>query len=184
MTVDDGHDSAWEYHQNNVAKRARYPSKEHLKDAIVNWAMQTNREFKTTVSSPRFLTVECMDMNCPGRVHGYVPKWRETWIVSDVANHTCQLPCLPKDHRNLRSPLLARLLYSELVQMQAMRVKSIQIKVKTRFKYDISYGKAWRTRNKALEMRFGTFYDGYDCVVRLLETLKERNPGSYLNIQD
>ena len=67
---------------------------------------------------------------------------------------------------------------------QAMRVKSIQIKVKTRFKYEISYGKAWRTRNKALEMRFGTFYDGYDCVVRLLETLKERNPGTFINIED
>ena len=146
--------------------------------------MQTKREFKTKVSTPNKLTMECMDISCPGRVHAYVPKWGETWIVSDVANHTCQLPCIPQDHRNLRSPLLARLLYSELVQMQAMRVKSIQIKVKTRYKYDISYGKAWRTRNKALEMRFGTFYDGYDCVVRLLETLKERNPGTYINIQD
>ena len=184
MTVNDGHDSAWEYHQNNVAKNARYPSKRHLQDAIVNWAMQTKREFKTTVSSPKFLTMECMDINCPGRVHGYQPKWDTTWLVSDVVNHTCRITSVPQEHRNLSSPLLARLLYTELVECEAMRIKSIQIKVKGRFKYNISYGKAWRTKQKALEMRFGTFADGYDCAVRLLETLKARNPGTYVNIED
>src|SRR3954454_4622007 len=70
------------------------------------------REFKTKVSSPRFLTMECMDINCPARVHAYVPRWTDIWVVSDVANHTCQLECISKDHKNLRSPLLARLMYS------------------------------------------------------------------------
>jgi hypothetical protein len=39
MTVNDGHDSAWQYHQNNIAKRAIYPDKKHLQDAIISWAM-------------------------------------------------------------------------------------------------------------------------------------------------
>ena len=35
MTVDDGHESGWEYHQNNIEIGAMYPSKKHLKEAIV-----------------------------------------------------------------------------------------------------------------------------------------------------
>ena len=42
MTVNDGHDSAWEYHQNQIAKNARYPDKKHLQDAIINWALSTH----------------------------------------------------------------------------------------------------------------------------------------------
>ena len=55
--------------------------------------------------------------------------------------------------------------------------------MKARFKYDISYGKAWRAKNRAMEDRFGTFIDSYDNVVRLLRTLRERNPGTYVDFQ-
>lgn len=30
MTMNDGHDSAWQYHQNNIAKGARFLDKKHL----------------------------------------------------------------------------------------------------------------------------------------------------------
>ena len=184
MTVNDGHDSAWEYHQNNVEKGSRYPSKRHLQEAIVNWAMQTKREFKTKVSSQKVLTMECIDSNCPGRVHGYKPMWETTWKVSDVVSHTCVLTSVPQEHRNLSAPLLARLFYTEIVEGAALKIKAIQLKAKARYEYNISYGKAWRAKQKVLEMRFGTFGDAYDCVVRLLQTLQARNPGTYINIQD
>jgi len=56
-------------------------------------------------------------------------------------------------------------------------------KVRVRFKYNISYGKAWRAKQRALEERFGSFFDSYDSVVRLLHTLQARNPGTYVDIQ-
>ena len=34
-----------------------------------------------------------------------------------------------------------------------------------------------------MEERFGTFFDSYYNVVRLLGCLKERNPGSYVKVQ-
>ena len=59
MTVNDGHDSAWQYHQNHMVKGALYPDKQHLQEAITSWAMSTQRVFKTKVSSQKYLTVEC-----------------------------------------------------------------------------------------------------------------------------
>jgi hypothetical protein len=89
-----------------------------------------------------------------------------------------------KDHRNLTSTLIARLFYKEIVENTAMGVKAIQNRVHLQYKYVIEYGKAWRAKQTALENRFGTFYDAYDGVVRLLHTLKDRNPGTHVDIQD
>jgi hypothetical protein len=183
MTVDDGHESGWEYHQNNIEIGAMYPSKKHLKEAIAQWVMSTQRSFQTDVSSQKNLTMTCINEGCPARVHGYVPKYDVIWVVSDVVPHTCVLKSVLTDHPNLTSTLVAQLLYSEIVEKKDMVVKAIQIAVKTRFKYSISYGKAWRAKQKAMEARFGAFDDSYDTVVRLLETLQARNPGTHVDIQ-
>ena len=59
MTVNDGHDSAWIYHQNNIALGAMYPNKEALKDAIIKWAMSTQRVLRTQVLSQKYFTMVC-----------------------------------------------------------------------------------------------------------------------------
>ena len=64
-----------------------------------------------------------------------------------------------------------------------MGVKAIDHKVFTRFKYKISYGKAWRAKQRALEIRFGSFMDSYDSVVRLVHALQARNPGTHVDVQ-
>ncbi|KAK1617300.1 hypothetical protein QYE76_022817 [Lolium multiflorum] len=88
MIVDDRHDSAWEYNMNTISIGARYADKRHLQEAITQWAMNTQRVFRTTVSSQKFLTVVCSDARCPSRVHGYCPKYDTTWVVSDL----CRTP--------------------------------------------------------------------------------------------
>jgi hypothetical protein len=184
MTVNDGHDSAWEYHQNNLAKGAIYPDKKHLQDAIIAWTMSTQRMFKTTVSSQKYLTMVCKVDGCPARVHGYCPQYETTWVLSDLVLHTCVLPHIPLDHENLSSTRIARLFYTLIVTSKAMEVSSLQELVFAKYNYLISYGKAWRAKQRALEIRFGTFVDSYNSVVRLLNTLQARNPGTYVNIQD
>ena len=52
------------------------------------------------------------------------------------------------------------------------------------FQYTINYVKAWRTKQKAIEMRFGTYEDSYDNLPRQLATICARNPGSYFGIKN
>src|SRR5664279_3681626 len=184
MTVNDGHDSPWQYHQNNIAAGDMYPDKQAMRDAIIKWAMSTHRVFKTVVSSKKYLTMECENIHCPDRVHGYLPMYGTSWRIRDLVHHTCVIPSVPVDHRNISSTLIARLLYSEIVESTSMEVKAIQTKVDFGLKYEISYGKAWRAKHTALENRFGSYFDAYDSVVRLLHTLQDQNPGTYVNIQD
>jgi hypothetical protein len=80
MTMDDGHDSAWQYHQNNIATDAMYPNKEALKDAIIKCQMSMQRVFRAQVSSQKYLTMVRKNIHCPARVHGYPPKYGTSWV--------------------------------------------------------------------------------------------------------
>jgi len=41
-----------------------------------------------------------------------------------------------------------------------------------RYGYQISRADAWRVKQKALELQFGTFYDSYNHTPRLLQKIK------------
>ena len=183
LTVNDGHETPWQYNLNQVQIGAMFDTKKKLKYAVIKWAMSTQRVFRTHISSPTNYTVKCVETGCPAKVHGHVPKYNIHWVVSSVVPHNCVRKNLLVRHPNLTSTLIAQLMYTEIVEKKDMEAKHIQTAVKVRWNYDIPYGKAWRAKQKAMEERFGTFFDSYDNVVRLLDILKERNPGTYVNIQ-
>jgi hypothetical protein len=142
MKVNEGHDSAWEYHSNSISVGSLYPDKQRLQDAITSWAMSMQRVFKTAASNKKYLIVECSKERCPARVHGYLRKNDTFWVVSDHVQHICIIKNQLVDHKNLSSTLVARLFHSQIVEGKAMEVKAIQKIVKQRYKYKISYGKA------------------------------------------
>jgi hypothetical protein len=184
MSVNDGHDSPWEYQNNEVRLGSVYPDKASLKQALLLWAMSMQRTFRTTQSSPRFYTVKCEAPECSWHLHAHVPKYETYWVVSKLEPHTCIRSNVLQHHRNLTSTMIASLMFGEIVQKKDMEAKHIQIAMSQRYKYDITYAKAWRAKQKAMEMRFGTFEAAYDNLPRLLETLKERNPGTYCAVKD
>ena len=127
--------------------------------------------------------MSCVDINCPGRVHGHLPKYDVMWVVSGFEPHTCEISATLSDHPNLTSTLIARPLYDEIVRTKDMVARNIISTVQARWKTTIKYGKAWRAKQKALEERFGSFYDAYDNVVHQITTLSERNPGTHASLQ-
>ena len=167
---------------NNVEIDAEYSTKQQLREAVIQWALLTQRVFRTDVSNKQNLTMTCVDIGCPVRVHAYVPEYDVVWKVSDVVPHTCEILSTLSDHPNLTSTLIARLLFSEIVEKKDMVAKHIQRTVKARWHTNIKYGKAWRAKQRALEERFGSFYGSYDNVLRLVSTLKERNPDTYATV--
>ena len=181
--VQDGNSSSWEYHMNNIQVGAQYSTKQQLREAVIKWALSTQRVFRTEVSYSKYLTMSCVDINCPGRVHGHLPKYDVMWVVSGFEPHTCEISATLSDHPNLTSTLIARLLYDEIVRTKDMVARNIISTVKARWKTTIKYGKAWRAKQKALEERFGSFYDAYDNVVHQITTLSERNPGTHASLQ-
>ena len=136
------------------------------------------REVYVKVSSPSKYTVKCRATGCTFYVHAHVLKNEIHWVASIVQNHSCTLQNLGKRHRNLTASLIANELFSEIIEKRDMECSFIQRSVRRQFKYDITYQKAWRAKQIALENRWGSYEASYCNLPRVLDILKERNPGT------
>jgi hypothetical protein len=71
-------------------------------------------------------------------------------------DHTCVLEQLGASHHNLISGFVARQMFAKIVENPAYEPKSIILAIKEKFRYQISYGKAYMAKKKVMEMRWGT----------------------------
>src|SRR5512136_145527 len=123
-----------------------------------------------------------MKEDCPWRVHAYKGKWNDYWKVSIVTEHKCYLQGVEKYHRNITSAFVASEMYSNVVGNISFEPKSIIRHIENKFKYTISYAKAWRAKQKIIETRYGTFETSYDNLPRLLATIAQRNNNTYYDL--
>lgn len=156
-----------------------FPRKQELKDAVSRWAVTSLREVHVKTSTPTKYSVKCRTPNCTFYVHALKPKYEMHWIASNVVQHSCQLQNLGRKHRNLTASLVASDMYSEIINKRDLECSWIQKSVAKKFKYDVTYQKAWQAKQMALEKRWGSYEVSYCNLSRVLEVLKERNPGTY-----
>jgi hypothetical protein len=65
----------------------------------------------------------------------------------------------------------------------AFEPKFIILAIEKKFRYQISYGKAFMEKKNVMEMRWVTYETSYDNLPRLLNTIATLNPGSYYDIK-
>ena len=82
--------------------------------------------------------------------------------------HTWLLEQLEPQHRNLSAGFIANYMYPLIVDNLSYEPKSIICDVEEEFKYKISYNKAYRAKQKALEMRWGMYEASYHNMTALL----------------
>uniref|UniRef100_I1R376 Transposase MuDR plant domain-containing protein n=1 Tax=Oryza glaberrima TaxID=4538 RepID=I1R376_ORYGL len=184
MKVNGGLDAHWCYDSKQVKVGQMFYDKGHLQDAVKRWAFVQKREFRVKVSNRTMYDVKCIQGGCPWRVHGYKPQHDTLWVASRVEQHTCLLENTCLVHRNLTAAFVAQMVYSKVVRKTSLSPFTIMHDVEKEYGYEISYDKAWRAKQKALEMRFGTYEDSYHNLPPLLEVMQARNPGTHMAILD
>nr|CAH68172.1 H0323C08.14 [Oryza sativa] len=182
LVISEGDHVPWEYKENEVIEGARYAHKDEMKEAVKHWTVSLQREFRVVKSTNYVYEVRCIKEDCPWRVHAYKGKWNDYWKVSIVTEHKCYLQGVEKYHRNITSAFVASEMYSSVVGNIGFEPKSIIRHIENKFKYTISYAKAWRTKQKIIEMRYGTFEASYDNLPRLLATIAQRNNNTYYDL--
>ena len=116
-------------------------------------------------------------------MHAYKGKWKDFWKVTRLEEHTCLLDQLDAQHRNLTAGFVAQYMYAQIVDNPSFEPKSIICAIEEKFKYKIKYSKAYRAKQKALKMRWGTYEASYDNLPALLHTICQRNDGSYYDLK-
>ncbi|EEE54614.1 hypothetical protein OsJ_01853 [Oryza sativa Japonica Group] len=175
----------WEYKENEVIQGVIYSRAEDMKEAVKHFVVSLHREFWVAKSNRSQYEVRCVKEKdgCPWRVHAYKGKWKDYWTVSVVTKHTCFLPGVQKYHRNITCAFVASEMYAHVIDNLTYEPRSIIRHIEETYKYTISYGKAWRAKQKIIEMRFGTYEASYDNLPRLLGVIEERNPGSSYEVK-
>jgi hypothetical protein len=82
-----------------------------------------------------------------------------------------------------RSQYIANEMYGMIVANLSFEPKSIIKYIQEKYKYTISYEKAWSAKQKVLEIRFGTFEAAYDNISRLVAVIYQRNSESYYDLK-
>jgi hypothetical protein len=141
-----------------------YKSAVEVKDVVKRWSTLTlQREFRVVKSSPHIYDVHCLKPNCPFRVYASKGKWKNYWeIESVIVDHTCVLEQLDASHRNLSPGFVASQMFAKIMENSAFEPKSIILSIEEKFRYHISYGKAYMAKKKVMEMRWGTYEAFYD----------------------
>lgn len=165
----------------------QFENKHELKKHIHLYALKHNFEFRVKSSSKKRWYVLCKDERCTWRLRGVV-QWSEMWeITSYEGKHSCGRVVRTEGHRGA-APWVIGHVFKDKYSINSMAEYSahnVREEVKTRWGVNVSYLKAWRSREKAIGYVRGTPEQSYQKLPSWLYMLKQKNPGTLTDfVQD
>ncbi|XP_060974177.1 uncharacterized protein LOC133039328 [Cannabis sativa] len=157
-----------------------FRDKEHLKMVFGLYAMKKGFDYYVRKSGTDIWYVTCKDTDCGWRLRAKKNVLSNMFEVSTIHNvHTCSLDLRGKDNRQA-SPVIVDDLIKDKVATEGSDQLPSDIRKSMHKDYGIqmSYGKAWRCREKALHLARGTPEDSYSKLPSYLHMLQLRNPGT------
>ena len=122
-----------------------FPNKEAVKQAIIDYSMDNNKNYITERSSQQRLCVKCVNESCAWKVRAFLQRKLNRLCAVTVYRgpHTCLSVGVNKDGKMMDSNFLAKELHTYVLVDHTSKIKDLQNLMKERFKHDISYYKIW-----------------------------------------
>ncbi|CAE5975476.1 unnamed protein product [Arabidopsis arenosa] len=144
------------------------------------FAMENNFEFRTKKSDSTRYTLRCIDEKCSWRLRGTRVKASYSFIIKKyVSEHCCDSSLRKVNHRQATARTLGEMV-SNHFRGEKLALKPKQLIEK--FRHDngigVSYSKAWRAKDHAIDVARGTPDDGYEFLPMWMYMVNEKNPGS------
>ncbi|KAM6554058.1 hypothetical protein CsatB_014820 [Cannabis sativa] len=169
----------------NIEKGQIYKDRKVLKTAVGFFAMINNFQFKTKRSEPREYVVTCVDDNCNWFLRASKFKSTSTFKVRKyVQDQNCSLDIVMGDHKQANCNMIAEMIKKKFLSIKRNhRPNDIMIDMIDDFGVSMSYQKAWRAREKALELARGRQDESYQQLPKYLHMLKVENPGTIAQLE-
>ncbi|XP_020872589.1 uncharacterized protein LOC110230308 [Arabidopsis lyrata subsp. lyrata] len=144
------------------------------------FAMENNFEFRTKKSDSTRYTLRCIDEKCSWRLRATRVKASDSFIIKKyVSEHCCDSSLRKVNHRQATARTLGEMV-SNHFRGEKLALKPKQLIEK--FRHDngigVSYSKAWRAKDHAIDVARGTPEDGYEFLPMWMYMVNEKNPGS------
>ncbi|XP_060965324.1 uncharacterized protein LOC133034288 [Cannabis sativa] len=162
-----------------IEKGQIYSDKNILKMTIRFYAMIKNFQIRTKRFEPSEYMVTCPDKNCNWFLRTSNLKQTRTFKIRKyVNNYTYSLDVIMEDHRQATYNTIAQIVKKKYDSINRKHAPNDIMKDMHEFGVSMGYQKAWRIREKALELSRGNREDSYQQLPMYLHMLKKANPGT------
>ncbi|XP_022847476.1 uncharacterized protein LOC111369964 isoform X2 [Olea europaea var. sylvestris] len=162
-----------------------FESKKDLQEAMHRIALKHNFEFKVKKSNKSTYTIICIDDSCHWHLRATKMDTNELFVIRKYAReHTCEVGIRQNDHRQARAWFIGREIMQKF-QDPRMIYKPSDIINDVRREYGVvmSYQKAWKAKECALEDLIGLVEESYAKLARYCYNKEKTNTGSTFYIE-
>ncbi|CAH9117798.1 unnamed protein product [Cuscuta epithymum] len=162
-----------------------YKNRAEFKKALKLNAIKNHFQYMTEKSNKICFVAKCLDENCSWEIKakqiGTMGRFK---VVKLVNTHSCRLEVRLADQRHATSSLVAECIQSKLLDPKAQyNATDVKRDMLQEYGVEISYLKAWRAKEKALNKLRGKPEESYGFLPRFLNIVKQTNPGSFVQLK-
>ncbi|KAL5186603.1 hypothetical protein HKD37_05G012430 [Glycine soja] len=111
-------------------------------------------------------------------------KRQNKWIIKSIrGHHTCLMPMLRQDHRQLNKHIIAHIIQPIVKTNPIVFIKMLIAEIKMFMNYNPSYKKTWLAKQRALEMIHRNWKESYAKLPNLFRALQSYVPGAVVAAQ-
>ncbi|KAA0061274.1 uncharacterized protein E6C27_scaffold455G001170 [Cucumis melo var. makuwa] len=166
----------------HVRVGSMFSQKSVLKKSIYMLALNSSFELVTVRSNRTSFDIRCKDPSCLWYLRASVFKKSDIWIVRKFTDtHLCSVDVVKNDHKQATSWIVSECtkLIFKMNDKAPCRPSDVINYMKIHHGVNISYDKAWRGREIALNSIRGTPEDSYAMLSAFSDALIRNNPGTY-----
>ena len=162
-----------------LAVGRKFSDKEALIQAVQEFHINENRPYKTVNSNKSMYVAVCeREPLCKWRMYAASKDKMSFTIKTNPYDHSCEAIVGRRDHRQLTTKFLARVLYNAVAANPGISMRDLSSLVEVKFDQKTTYSKLWRAKEKAIAAAFGSWSEAYALLPNLLEAYARKNPGT------
>ena len=163
-----------------IRKGLLFATMDELKSWLQEYSILHHRPFRVINSyKEKRYTVACEEQLCQWRVCARKTRAGKWKITSVNQPHTCASADAKDTHLQLNSRFIARQLCPIVKHMPTITVSALVETIFQLYNYYVKYGKAWRAKQRALEIIFGNWEEAYERLPVMLNAMKAANPRTH-----
>ena len=187
--TDDANESAYEgefflYDKNDPKMEvgAKYPDVVAFRLALNHYAIVNDFEYHLSKSEPARVTANCANPQCSWRIHATVAEDKVTFVVKTLqGKHTCYgiNKC---GNKHATQGWISDRIIDDLRKEGDITTKVLKQRLESKFGVSVPYHRVWEGKELAVGEIYGKWKDSFVQAGALRKELRERNPGSVVEL--
>ncbi|XP_050887871.1 uncharacterized protein LOC127093016 [Lathyrus oleraceus] len=172
------------HNADEIEEGIEFENKEECVLVLQQWNIKRSLDFSVTKFDNVRYVIKCRSSTCNFKCRVSLRKGNSRWIVGKSGGpHTCTTTYMSQDHTKLSLEMISKSIMKLVNRNASLKVKVIIAHVVEKYRYIISYKKAWIAKCKAIESLYGNWETSYNDLPQWILVMKTYLPGTIIELQ-